>query len=414
MGPLKGVRVLDLTSVLMGPYATQILGDLGADVIKIESPDGDPVRHYKPAKSPLMPAVFLNLHRNKRSLSVDLKSADGKQVFLDLLDGADVVVHNMRAKAAARLGLDYQTLADRRPGLVYCIANGFGQGGPYADLVAYDDMIQAASGLVDFTGHVAGQPQYVPTAICDKVTGLVIVYSIIAALFHRQRTGAGQRIEVPMFETNVAFNLLEHISGFAYDPPMTEPGFARFLTPMRRPYRTADGHACIMPYSDRNWSDFFDFVGHPELAEDPRFATFSERSVNIDALYAHVANLAPRHTTADWMAFCKAHSIAAMPVRSFRDLWQDPHLKAVAFFRAAEHPSEGRYHLYDTGVRFSATPTAVTRHAPHVGQDSVAILREAGFGEDRIRALIDNGVVKAPPQDQAGDAARRPGRSAPL
>ena len=392
-GPLNGVKVLDLTSVLMGPYATQILGDLGADVIKIEAPEGDVVRQYKPGKSPLMPAVFLNLHRNKRSLAIDLKSPEGKEVFFSLLKDADVVVHNMRAKAVLRLGLDYQSLAEVKPDIVYCIANGFGQSGPYADLAAYDDAIQAAGGLVDFTRQVTGKPEYIPTAICDKVTGLVITYSLLAALYHRERTGQGQKIEVPMFETNVAFNLLEHMSGYVYDPPETDPGFSRFLTTLRRPYQTSDGYVCLMPYSDQNWIDYFAFVGRPELSTDPRFASFSQRSLNIEELYREVASLASTRTTNEWIAFCRANNIAAMPVQSFKDLWKDPHLEAVGFFQAVNHPSEGRYFQYSSGIQFSETPVTMRHHAPHMGEQSVEILLEAGVSEDAVEELIRRGIV---------------------
>jgi crotonobetainyl-CoA:carnitine CoA-transferase CaiB-like acyl-CoA transferase len=246
-GPLGGVRILDLTSVVMGPFATHILADLGADVIKIEAPEGDSLRGYKPQRGTTMSGQILNLHRNKRSIVLDLKTAEGREALDRLIATADVFLHAIRPKAIERLGYPYERVRALRPDIVYCGAYGFGAKGPYADKAAYDDLIQAGSGVVALTAAVSGTPAYVPTVICDKLAGQAIAYSILAALFHRQRGGGGQAIEVPMLETTIEFNLVEHFSGFAFEPPLSRAGFARVMSPERRPYRTKDGYACILP-----------------------------------------------------------------------------------------------------------------------------------------------------------------------
>lgn len=373
---LNGVRILDLSTVLMGPFATQILGDLGADVIKVESPEGDIVRRYSPARHAGMPGVVLNLHRNKRSLALDLKSDAGAETLRRLLPTADVLIHNVRSQAMERLGFGPEAVRAAHPRLIYCMANGFRQDGPYASKAAYDDVIQAAAGLTHMIGRIGGEPQYVPTAMADKVAGMAIVWSVLAALYHRERTGEGQTIEVPMFETNVAFNLVEHVAGMAFVPPEGEAGFVRYMTRNRRPYQTRDGHVCILPYTEKNWRDFFDGIGRGEVLQDPRFANFTSRVNNIDALYGLLAECALQRTTGEWVAYCDSISIPSMPVISFEDLWQDPHLSAVDFFQEADHPTEGRYSSIAMPVQFSAQPEALRRHAPRLGEHNEEILAE--------------------------------------
>lgn len=382
---LEGIRVLDLTSVLMGPFATQILGDLGADVIKIESPEGDIVRRYQPARNPGMPGIFLTLHRNKRSMVLDLKSPEDAATLRRLIATADVLVHNIRSQAIERLGFGPEAVRAINPRLIYCMANGFGQDGPYAAKAAYDDVIQAAAGLTEMIGRIGGTPQYVPAAICDKVAGQTIAWSVLAALYHRERTGEGQTLEVPMFETNVAFNLTEHIAGRAFVPPLGDAGFARYLTPNRRPYQTRDGHICILPYTEKNWQDFFAGIGRDEVLRDPRFADFANRIQNIDALYAILADCALTRTTADWVAYCDGISIPAMAVNRFEDLWDDPHLQAVGFFREAEHPTEGRYSEVAMPVRFSSGPVGLRRPAPRLGEHTAELLAELDRLEEMAR-----------------------------
>ena len=360
---LNGVRVLDLTSVLMGPFATQILGDLGADVIKVESPEGDIVRRYQPARSEGMPGIFLNLHRNKRSMVLDLKSSEGAATLRRLIQTADVLVHNIRGQAMERLGFGPEEVRALNPRLIYCMA-------------AYDDVIQAGAGLTEVIGRISGVPEYVPTALCDKVAGMAIAWSVLAALFYREKTGEGQTVEVPMYETNIAFNLVEHISGWSFLPPVGETGFVRYLTRNRRPYQTRDGHVCILPYTEKNWQDFFAGIGRSEVLKEPRFADFTNRIKNIDALYAILAECAMERTSAEWVLFCDSISIPAMEVKRFEDLWEDSHLKDIGFFEEAEHPSEGRYSHIPMPIQFSAGNTGLRRPAPRLGEHTAELMAE--------------------------------------
>jgi crotonobetainyl-CoA:carnitine CoA-transferase CaiB-like acyl-CoA transferase len=386
-GPLTGIRILDLTSVIMGPFATRILADMGADVIKVESPEGDSVRHYQPQRSPGMSGVTLNLQRNKRSVVLDLKRAECRDALNRLIETADVFVHSLRPQAIARLGYGYEQVRAIQPRIVYCGAYGFGARGPYSEKAAYDDLIQAGSGVAGLYGQVHGEPAYVPTVICDKLTGQAIAYSILAALLHRERGGGGQAIEVPMLETTVDFNFVEHMAGFGFEPPLGQPGFPRLMDRSRKPYRTRDGYACILPYSDRNWRDFYAFTGRTEFADDPRFARLPERVKHIPILYRMVEEEAVKRTTAEWVAFCDRVSIPCMPVLALADLPEDPHLKQVGLFQTAEHPTEGRYRLVRNPVSFSAAPFRVRRHAPRLGQHTREVLAEVGLSEGEIERL---------------------------
>jgi crotonobetainyl-CoA:carnitine CoA-transferase CaiB-like acyl-CoA transferase len=383
-GPLTGIRVLDLTSVVMGPFATHILADLGADVIKVESPEGDSVRNYQPLRNPGMSGSFLNLHRNKRSVVLDLKSAAGRAALDRLIGGADVFVHNLRPRAIERLGYTYERVRALKPDIVYCGAYGFGAKGPYGDKAAYDDLIQAGSGVAALYQEVHGEPGYVPTVICDKLTGQAAAYAILAALFARERGGGGQAIEVPMLETTVEFNLVEHMSGFAFEPPLGPPGFPRLMDRSRKPYRTRDGYACILPYSDRNWQDFYAFTGRIEFAHDERFARLPQRVRNIAVLYRMVEEEAAKRSTAEWVEFCDRVSIPCMPVLGLEDLPADPHLRAVGLFSVAEHPSEGKYRAVRMPVGFSAAPFRIRRHAPRLGEHTAEVLAEAGMSREEI------------------------------
>lgn len=390
-GALAGVRVIDLTSVIMGPFATHILADFGADVIKVESPGGDSLRSYYPLRNPGMSGVFFNLHRNKRDVCLDLKQPAARLALDALIRTADVFVHNMRPKAAQRLGLDYERMRSLRPDIVYCGAYGFGADGPYGDKAAYDDLIQAGSGIAALYGSVHGEPQYCPTVICDKLAGQTIAYSILAALFHRERGGGGQQIEVPMFETAIEFNLVEHMCGGAFVPPLGRVGFQRLLSKYRKPFRTADGFACILPYSDENWQDFFDFVGRADLRNDERFKTLGRRVQHIEVLYALIDEEAPKRSTAQWVAFCDERSIPCMPVIDLNDVHDDAHVKAVGLFEPAEHPSEGAYRSVRSPVRMSATPYQLRRHAPRLGEHTREVLREVGLSEGEIDAVMGRG-----------------------
>jgi crotonobetainyl-CoA:carnitine CoA-transferase CaiB-like acyl-CoA transferase len=387
-GPLTGVRVLDLTSVIMGPFATHILADMGADVIKIESPEGDSLRHYEPQRSPGMAGNILNLHRNKRGIVLDLKREACGRALNRLIETADVFVHNLRPKAIAGLGYAYEQVRAIKPDIVYCGAYGFGVKGPYRDKPAYDDLIQAGSGIAALYGEVHGEPAYVPTVICDKLAGQAIAYAILGALFQRARGGGGQAIEVPMFETTIELALAEHMFGFAFLPPLSPPGFKRLMSRARKPYRTLDGYACILPYSDRNWHDFYAFTGRTELRDDPRFQRLSDRVHNIGILYSMVEEEAAKRSTQEWVEFCDHVSIPCMPVLSLQDLPDDPHVKAVELFAEAEHPTEGRYRAVRNPVSFSAAPFRIRRHAPRLGEHTAEVLAEAGLSQAEIDAAL--------------------------
>jgi crotonobetainyl-CoA:carnitine CoA-transferase CaiB-like acyl-CoA transferase len=394
-GPLQGVRIIDITTVVLGPYATRILADLGADVVKVETLEGDQTRHYQPLRHAGMAGYFLNLNRNKRSVALDLKSPAGLQALKALLKGANAFVHNMRQQAIERLGLGYDAVRELNPDIVYCAAVGFGSAGPYAGKAAYDDVIQAGSGLASLHARVTGTPSFVPTVLCDKVTGQTVAYAVLAGLYQQARGGGGQAIEVPMLETAAEFVLVEHLHAATFEPPLGDYGFGRVLSRYRKPLRTADGYMCILPYSDRNWSDFFEFTGRREYADDPRFAALAERVQHIDVLYALVEQEAPERSNAEWQAFCDRVSIPCMPVRRLEELEQDEHLRAVGLFRREEHPTEGAYRVVRSPVQFSGAPFTLRHHAPQLGQDTLALLQEAGYAEEDARALVQSGVARA-------------------
>lgn len=404
-GPLGGIRILDLTSVIMGPFATHVLADLGADVIKVESPEGDSLRHHEPLRHSGMSGSFLNLHRNKRSIVLDLKRPECRAALNRLIEGADVFVHSLRPHTIQRLGYGYEQVRAIKPDIVYCGASGFGAAGPYADRPAYDDAIQAGSGMAALHAQVHGEPAYVPTVVCDKLSGQAVAYSILAALFQRARGDGGQAIEVPMLETSIEFNLAEHMGGSAFVPPLSEPGYTRLLSRRRKPYRTKDGYACILPYSDRNWQDFYDFTGRTEFKADPRFRRLSDRVENIGVLYEMIQEEAAKRTTAEWVAFCDRVSIPCMPVLSLAELPEDPHVKAVGLFGSAEHPSEGRYRTVRSPVSFSTAPFRIRRHAPRLGEHTAEVLKEAGLSSQEIQAVVRAGP--APAVDPEGEDSYR-------
>lgn len=377
-GPLTGVRVIDLTSVVMGPDATQILGDMGADVIKVESPEGDVFRHVTPFRNRGMSAAFLNLNRNKRSIALDLKHEDERQTLLDLLSGADVFVTTVRPQAMRRLGLDYESLREQNPRLIYCGAYGFSEAGPYAGRPAFDDVIQAMCGMASLQGkNDPNGPRYVNTIFADKTVGCVVAYAVAMALYERERSGRGQAIEVPMFETMVSFTLIEHLAGETFCPASESMGYDRVLSEHRKPYLTKDGHIGLLPYTAEQWARFFEAAGRPEMAADPRVTDPALRSLKIDELYGLLAEVVAERTTAEWVELLRAADLPMTPVLSPEDLLDDEHLSAVGFFQRDEHPSEGELRTIGIPVRFSRTPGDVRRLAPRLNEHREEILMEA-------------------------------------
>jgi crotonobetainyl-CoA:carnitine CoA-transferase CaiB-like acyl-CoA transferase len=378
-GPLRGVKVLDLTTVVMGPSATQMLGDLGADVVKIESGAGDGMRWIGPWRTPGMGPLFLQANRNKRSVVLDLKSPDDNAAAVALAGLADVLVSNVRPQGLKRLGLDYDALAAANPRLIYCSAVGYGSGGPSTGAAVYDDLMQAASGVSGLFEVVDGAPRYAPVNICDRVVGLYVANAVTSALYHRAMTGEGQFIEVPMFETMAQFVLADHIGGAAFAPPLGPMGYKRLMSRTRGPYPTKDGKIAVVVYTDRHWRDFSALVGEPELMKtDPRFASQESRTRHAEDAGAFLAGHLGQRTNAQWLEALRRLDIPACPVNSLDDLLGDPHLRAVGLFEEVDHPTEGRLTTTRFPVRFSRSPASVRRHAPNLGEHTGEFLPPAG------------------------------------
>jgi crotonobetainyl-CoA:carnitine CoA-transferase CaiB-like acyl-CoA transferase len=385
--------IIDLTTVMFGPYCTQIMGEMGADVIKVEPPEGDIGRQTGVARSPGMSAAHLMKGRNKRSVVLDLKQPAGLAALERLTHTADVFVHNMRPQAARKLGIDYEAVSAWKPDIVYAAAIGFGADGPYAERPAYDDLIQGMAGVAGLYGMVTGEPRYAPTVMADKTSGLFLLYAISMALFHHERTGEGQQVQVPMFECMVSFLMNEHMQGRAFEPALGTAGYQRLLTTHRRPYATADGYLCVLPYNNRHWQRFFGLIGRPELAADPRFAQQAARSKHIDALYAIVAESMREHSTAEWLELLGKADIPCGPVNTPEEVFDDPHLQAVGMFPQSDHPTEGKIRHIKVPVTFSKTPGGMRRHAERLGGSSAAVLRELGYSEEQIAEMVKHGTT---------------------
>ncbi|MDE2583667.1 MAG: CoA transferase [Rhodospirillales bacterium] len=383
-GPLAGVRVVDLTSIVLGPFATQTLGDMGADVIKVESPEGDATRHIGPSRSKGMGSYFATLNRNKRSVVLDLKRPAARAALERLIAGADVFVHNMRLGAAARLGLDYATLGPRYKRLIHAAATGFREGSSMADYPAFDDLIQGMSGAAALNAGPDGAPRYFPTVVVDKLTGQQLASMIGMALFRRERTGRGQALHVPMMETMLSFLLVEHLWGATIDEPARGMGYPRMLTPHRRPYATRDGFISVICVSDAQWARVFRAIGRQELIADPRFVTIGARSDHVDALYAALAEGLAARSTAEWLAILRPLDIPCGEASSLPALLENPYLRETGFFGLAEHPAEGRVRVPAVPARFSESPAAVRRLWPRLGEHTEEVLREAGFDAAEI------------------------------
>jgi crotonobetainyl-CoA:carnitine CoA-transferase CaiB-like acyl-CoA transferase len=386
-GPLAGIRVIDVTTVVLGPFCTQTLGDMGADVIKVEPKEGDSTRVIGPARNKNMGSYFATLNRNKRSIVLDLKQAAAKEALLKLVETADVFVHNMRAGAAARLGLTYEALSARNPKLIYASASGFRKGSSLQEAPAYDDLIQGVSGTAALNAGPDGAPRYFPTVMVDKLTGAQLASNIGMALFARERTGKGQEVHLPMMETILSFMLVEHMWAGSLGEPEKGLGYPRMLTPHRRPYATKDGFISVIAHSDHQWASLFKAMGQPALMDDPRFSTLAARSQHIDAAYATLTEGLKTRTTAEWLPLLEAADIPCGKANSLLDLFSNAYLTETNFFEKHVHPSEGDVVMTAIPARYSETPPNIHRPWPQLGQHTAEILAEIGYSAPEIAAI---------------------------
>lgn len=404
-GPLAGVKVVDMTGVVMGPYATQLLAQLGADVIKVESEDGDNTRQAGPARHPGMGHRFLHLNKGKRSLVLDLRSAVGREALLKLAEGADVLVYNLRPQAMARLGLRYEDLCARNPKLIYVGGYGFSEAGPYAGRPAYDDLIQGMTGMAWLSAKASGgEPGYVPTTLFDRVVGLHIVYAVTAALYRRTVTGTGQAVEVPMFEAIAEMILEDHMGGRTFEPPLGTSGYDRVLARGRRPYQTRDGYLCVLIYNDGQWKRFFSIVGKESEFASSGFATLEGRARAAESLNAFVASEMSKRSTSEWEKLCAEADIPASALRSIDEVIDDPHLNEVGMLKVCAHPTEGAIRDLNSPVRWAGEGEVALRPSPVLGQHSREVLQELGYDEDYIDRMFESGATGGP----AGSTTQSP------
>jgi crotonobetainyl-CoA:carnitine CoA-transferase CaiB-like acyl-CoA transferase len=394
-GPLAGIRVLDLTTVQMGPWCTRILSDFGADVIKVEAPEGDSSRYTGIPKHRGMSGTFQHNGRGKRSIALDLKQTEARDVILRLAPGADAFASNIRPAALARLGLDYESIRKINPSIVYLSMVGYGSAGRYAGRPAYDDLIQAAAAIPMLLQRSTGQPRFIPMAAIDRIVGSAAANALLAGLLAKARTGIGQQIEVPMFETIAQFVLSEHMQGQTFDPPTSPAGYPRTLSQHRRPYPTKDGYIAALPYNDGQWRRFFEAVGKADMLKtDPRFADITSRTANIDSLYEMIGEELKHRTTAEWLDLLERNDIPCMRPHTLESLMEDPHLADANFFHWIDHPSEGRIRTMREPSTWSETKPPTGRFAPRLGQHTREILAEAGFDPQSIDDLIVRKIGK--------------------
>lgn len=393
--PLQGLRVIDMTTVLMGPLATQVLADYGADVVKVEPPEGDVMRHAGPSRTERMGPMYLSAGRNKRSIVLDIKQTAGREALLRLCEGAALFIHNVRPSAMTRAGLAYEDVKARNPSIVYLALVGYGSGGPYADRPAFDDIIQAESGVAGLPQRAgSAAPHFVPMVMADRITGLTAAHAALGALMMRERTGRGQAVEIPMFETLAEMVLGDHLGGETHVPATGGMGYNRLLTPNRRPFRTLDGHLAVTPYNDKQFRALFNAIGRgEEFDANPILNTQAARAKNYHAAYELLARIIETRDSAAWLALCREHEIPCAPVNSLEELLVDPQLQCGGFFEEVDHPTEGRIRLVHGNTRWSGADLATRRLPPRVGENSLEVLREAGYRDEEIARLVERGVT---------------------
>ena len=394
MAPLEGLKVFDLTSVVMGPYCTMLLSYLGADVIKLESLDGDITRSIGPMRHVGQTGLFHNANSGKRSIAIDLRDPRGRETCLDIARTSDVFIHSIRPDALQRLGLEYRDIATANPKIICCNLLGFGRKGRYFGKAAYDDTIQAASGLAMLQAEQQGEPGYVPSVFGDKMTGMMAAYAIVAAVIGRGRTGKGQEIDVPMFETMASCLLVEHASGATFKPPLGRPLYPRLVSRERRPVATKNGYLSIMVYTDKQWQGFCTVSGRTDLMADPRFKNITDRTRHTDEYYALVSEIVATRTAEEWESLLPPVGVPCMRLNRLDDLGADPHLQDVGFFEEVTDQWGELLQLPRFPVELSDTPALAPTAAPLLGQHSREILREAGYTDSRIDTLITSGVVR--------------------
>ncbi len=385
-GPLKGIRVIDLTAMVMGPYSTQIMADMGAEIIKIEPPAGDPTRYVSTGPVPAMSGVFVNVNRGKRSITLDLRSDAGAETLRALIKDADVFIHSMRAKAINKLGFGYDDVAAINPSIVYTNCYGYSRRGPNADHPAYDDTIQAECGLPSVQQALTGEANYVGTIMADKVAGLTVLYATVMALFHRERTGEGQEVEVGMFETMASFMLVEHADRAIFDPPLGPANYHRAVAPNRKPYKTKDGYISALVYNDKHWSLFMEAV--KPAWESAEFATLEQRAKQINTVYGLLGETFLERTTDEWLTLLQKLGIPSAPLRSPGELYDDPHLNAIDFFETVDAPY-GKVRFPGIPTWFSKTPGSISSATPEAGADTDAVLAELESRTDRQTGALD-------------------------
>ena len=392
--PLKGIKIIDASSILMVPYCTRLLADMGAEIIKVETLSGDNTRYIGPSVNKGMAAVFLNINRNKKSISVDLKSADGRLIIYKLIKKSDVFVSNIRKASLEKLKLTHSHFIKINPKIITANAVGFSSRGPYAGLPAFDDTIQAISGMAAYQEIYSDQPSYTSGATADKVTGLMLGMSILSALFNREKNGEGTELEVPMMETMVDFTLVEHLYGYNFLPPKAPPVYPRQSSPNRKPYKTLDGYIAVLPYSDDQWLRFFSIIKKENILKDPKFCSLESRNQNIDELYKILSEELKKRNTSFWIKNLREQDIPATKVNFPKDLFEDEHLERTNFFKVQDHPTEGKLLYPSFPVEFNEDETSESLHAPSLGENTKEILTDLGYSEFEIESFVSKGTIK--------------------